>query len=256
MLVQWCRGESFNSKEFSPRVRFSEETHVVHCSVRLQKTRELSSELFSNDDLQNFCGTLYSGRKRWTGRKVQFYGIGRRSVKNCRIFEKTKSQSSTGNQFSRDLISFCSITIPQREWVSLGWGSENHQTMCFVFWHQGSNAFYFTAWCESRGKATSTKKILWCDSSVSGHQHFNIGRDYGHQGNTGDLDQGRGILSTLWLSVRCWQRLDHLVEGVSLVVSWQGGHKCSLQRLWALSTSWYPGRMNLWKCGQTWESIW
>ena len=185
MLVQWCRGESFNSKEFSPRVRFSEETHVVHCSVRLQKTRELSSELFSNDDLQNFCGTLYSGRKRWTGRKVQFYGIGRRSVKNCRIFKKIKSKSSTGSQFSRDLVSFCSITIPQREWVSLGWGSENHQTMCFVFWHQGSNAFYFTAWCEPGvlRQGYNNKKILWCDSSVSGHQHFNIGRDYGHQGN-------------------------------------------------------------------------
>ena len=102
---------------------------------------------------------------------------------NVETAEKTKSKSSTGSQFSRDLVYFCSITIPQREWVSLGWGSENHQTMCFVFWHQGSNAFYFTAWCESRGKATSTKKILWCDSPVSGHQHFNIRRDYGHQGN-------------------------------------------------------------------------
>ena len=28
-----------------------------------------------------------------------------------------------------------------------------------------------------------------------------------------DLDHGRGILSTIGLSVRCWQMLDHLVEG-------------------------------------------
>ena len=85
-------GVGFNSKEFPPRVRFSEETHVGHCSVRLQKTRELSSEHFSSDDLQNFCGTLYSGRKRWTGRKVQFYVIGR-SVKNCRIFIRKPTQN-------------------------------------------------------------------------------------------------------------------------------------------------------------------
>ena len=42
----------------------SRKTHVVYCSVRLQKTRELSLEHFSNDDLHNFCGTSYSGRER------------------------------------------------------------------------------------------------------------------------------------------------------------------------------------------------
>ena len=66
------------SKEFPPRVRFSEDSYCS-LSVRVHKRAELGP-FYSNDDLQKFCGTPYSGRRMQilqnvdTGRKVQFIG--------------------------------------------------------------------------------------------------------------------------------------------------------------------------------------